>query len=88
MTTDNELTEATELPDPDTMPSKERLMEIIEIRKQQMNADDLPPALLRRGLELVRAERRERTGRKTRKTKASSSSQSKLKLEPFDDSDF
>ena len=54
----------TELPDPLTMDRKDRQMEIIKLRNMVTDQNEnLSPEQLRRGLELIRAERIARTGR-------------------------
>ena len=68
-----------------SMPARERQMEIIAIRKQLLLAGgDVAPEVLRRGLELIRADRNERTGRKP----GGGGRSAKPKLQPLDLSDF
>ena len=70
--------------DPAAMPARERQMEIISIRKLLLAGGEVAPEVLRRGLELIRADRNERTGRKP----GGGGRSAKPKLQPLDLSDF
>ena len=82
-----------ELPDPLTMDRKDRQMEIIKLRNMVTSQDNnLSPEQLRRGLELIRAERIARTGRVPKYNSGSGSGSrtkgSKKVVEQFELDDF
>lgn len=60
-------TELPKLASPLEMSPQERQVEILAIRRRVLRGERLPAEVVRRGLDLIRADKRERTGKIPRK---------------------